>query len=54
VRDNLARRAARFNIALDDVSLTVCDFAHSRSMQLLTYPSTALDLLPRVHRRCRS
>ena len=23
VRDNLARRAARFNIALDDVSLTV-------------------------------
>lgn len=25
VRDNLARRAARFNIALDDVSLTVSD-----------------------------
>lgn len=24
VRDNLARRAARFNITLDDVSLTVC------------------------------
>ena len=24
VRDNLAKRAARFNIALDDVSLTVC------------------------------
>jgi prohibitin 2 len=24
VRENLARRAARFNIALDDVSLTVC------------------------------
>ena len=24
VRDNLARRASRFNIVLDDVSLTVC------------------------------
>jgi prohibitin 2 len=24
VRENLARRAARFNIALEDVSLTVC------------------------------
>jgi prohibitin 2 len=27
VRDNLVRRAARFNILLDDVSLTVCHLA---------------------------
>ena len=32
VRENLARRAARFNIMLDDVSLTVCD--SSLSVQL--------------------
>jgi prohibitin 2 len=54
VRENLARRAARFNIALDDVSLTVCALLNMIwPNQLLTkYLTTALDLLPRVH--CRS
>ena len=52
VRDNLARRAARFNIALDDVSLTVRSFPPTLPKQLLTQClQTALDLLPRIHRR---
>ena len=37
VRENLARRAARFNIVLDDVSLTVCLRNH-RSPLLLPCP----------------
>ena len=32
VRDNLVRRAARFNILLDDVSLTVCHLALHASL----------------------
>ena len=40
VRDNLVRRAARFNIMLDDVSLTVCN--------------PHLSLLPRHHLTCPS
>jgi len=43
VRENLARRAARFNIALDDVSLTVCAFC-SLSIQ----PPTKL-IIPLQH-----
>ena len=51
VRENLSRRAARFNILLDDVSLTVC------IMQLASM-CTANDmlascLLPRIHCRRR-
>ena len=55
VRDNLVRRAARFNILLDDVSLTV-----SRTQAVLHHPSqltvnpTAPCILPRIHRRSRS
>lgn len=52
VRENLSRRAARFNILLDDVSLTVCTmgliFVCARLMVLL-----ASRLLPRIHRRRR-
>jgi len=36
VRDNLAKRAARFNIKLDDVSLTVCCLLHPVSTSRLT------------------
>lgn len=50
VRDNLARRAARFNITLDDVSLTVCPFCLISWLLLTT--STAPCFLPRIH-RCR-
>lgn len=55
VRDNLARRAARFNITLEDVSLTVCQSTRRISCR---HPSSALiamlafDFLPRIH-RCR-
>lgn len=43
VRDNLVRRAARFNIMLDDVSLTVWSTYSESLKQLLTNtPSTSL------------
>lgn len=55
VRENLARRAARFNIALDDVSLTV-SFSPNASTHMFIVLIIALcaapDLLPRIH-RCR-
>ena len=53
VRENLARRAARFNIALDDVSLTVSHSEMSLSTLIrLTSLSIAPDLFARIH-RCR-
>ena len=68
VRENLAKRAARFNIMLDDVSLTVSRLhpknpPHLSSISLfllkiVTNPFlpviTAPRLLPRVYRRRRS
>jgi hypothetical protein len=51
VRDNLVRRAARFNIMLDDVSLTVC--IPSLPLSLLALTASAPRLLARVHRRRR-
>lgn len=55
VRENLARRASRFNIVLDDVSLTV---SHPTLIHLPApcpnNPSLASRLLPRIHRRRRS
>lgn len=61
VRENLAIRAARFNIMLDDVSLTVRLTrrrrrlrATSRSIQTLLTQFTASCLLSRVHSSCRS
>lgn len=51
VRENLARRAARFNILLDDVSLTVC-FPHKSVLRRglsLTNRILASRFLPRVH-----
>lgn len=60
VRDNLARRAARFNIALDDVSLTVRTLL-TRASPIVAYITNlfncgfvAPDFLPRIYRRCRS
>ena len=65
VRDNLARRAARFNIMLDDVSLTVRPFppissSSSRSITICYTKGadelnfhTAPGLLARIHRRGR-
>lgn len=54
VRDNLVKRAARFNILLDDVSLTVCP--HAGSFQALKDEGltifVALGLLTRVYRCC--
>lgn len=53
VRENLSRRAARFNILLDDVSLTVCAApASACSSSGLANPTAASCLLPRIH-RCR-
>lgn len=52
VRENLARRAARFNIALDDVSLTVSALSTILQDWLLNMYLSALDLLPRVHSCC--
>jgi len=51
VRENLARRAARFNILLDDVSLTVCcgGLQQNFSTEVLLTPVTAPCLLARVH-----
>lgn len=56
VRDNLVRRAARFNIMLDDVSLTVCDpgLPVEAAQRCLVHPLTQIAapcLLSRVH--CR-
>lgn len=62
VRENLVRRAARFNLMLDDVSLTVCPPASS-TPHCLHLPSlrsqptdnmTASRILPRVHGRSGS
>ena len=53
VRDNLVRRAARFNIMLDDVSLTVRRTHQPTLWDLLTI-CAAPRLLPRIHRRSRS
>lgn len=55
IRENLVRRASRFNIVLDDVSLTV-RFSPPRSSsslvnRLLTCDLVASYLLQRVHRR---
>lgn len=52
VRDNLVRRAARFNIMLDDVSLTVC--SHPTPPETCSEQFPAPRLLPRIHRRRRS
>ena len=52
VRDNLVRRAARFNIMLDDVSLTVC--SHPTPPETCSKQFAAPRLLPRIHRRRRS
>ena len=55
VRENLARRAARFNILLDDVSLTVCcgGLKQKFSTEVLLTPVAAPCLLARVHCCCR-
>ena len=56
VRENLARRAARFNILLDDVSLTVCGprtNVYEFEIWLLI-GSSAPGVLPRIHGRRRS
>jgi prohibitin 2 len=50
VRDNLSKRAARFNILLDDVSLTVLTF-QARVWYLLTF--IAPRFLARVYRSRR-
>src|SRR5256885_12636979 len=44
VRDNLVRRAARFNIMLDDVSLTVCFLQPACCNEKLTVYSTSPSL----------
>lgn len=51
VRENLSRRAARFNILLDDVSLTVCLSGHVRTsfLELTLAPPLAPCLLARIH-----
>ena len=54
VRENLSRRASRFNIMLDDVSLTVRFPSAPYSLSLLTPSPIAPRLLPRIHRRRRS
>lgn len=56
VRENLSRRAARFNILLDDVSLTVSLSALS-SMKYLAYSNIFLRaiascIFSRIHSRC--
>jgi hypothetical protein len=54
IREQLTRRAARFNILLDDVSITVCvTTAPTLIFQTLT-TTTASSILPRIHRRSRS
>lgn len=58
VRDNLVRRAARFNIMLDDVSLTVRAFLFTPINWPVppnpNPPCLASRLLPRIHRSRRS
>ena len=69
VRENLSRRAARFNIMLDDVSLTVRLIISPKSQPPSTFPPSpnfltcdirptpipkAPRLLPRIHCRSRS
>lgn len=52
VRDNLVRRAARFNIMLDDVSLTVSiylQYSHLVSCRALTNALLAPRLFARIH-----
>lgn len=55
VRENLARRAARFNIALDDVSLTVSQLRPMNRLHVISPCLTntgiliAPDLLSRIH-----
>jgi regulator of protease activity HflC (stomatin/prohibitin superfamily) len=54
IREQLTRRAARFNILLDDVSITVSILPHlTPAAQRLT-SNTASSILPRIHRRRRS
>ena len=52
VRENLVKRAARFNIMLDDVSLTVSPLFHPLRAWLI--PSSASSILDRVHCSGRS
>lgn len=54
VRENLIRRAARFNIMLDDVSITVCHLYTRLSWYSANQKSTASRFLPRIHGRRRS
>jgi len=54
VRENLAKRASRFNIMLDDVSLTVSLILYSFGRKISTNVVIAPRLLPRIHRRSRS
>ena len=44
VRDNLSRRAALFNILLDDVSLTVCSYYTVFPTSPTDLPSTSISL----------
>jgi len=53
VRENLIKRAARFNILLDDVSITVSPNPRFSQHCHANSPS-ASRLLPRIHRRRRS
>lgn len=57
VRENLSRRAIKFNIMLDDVSLTVQDpfpslhpHPRTKDIDLTNLSPVASRLLPRVHR----
>ena len=52
VRENLSLRASRFNILLDDVSLTVSFLSCYMLIDILMI--TAPGLLPRIHSSCRS
>lgn len=59
VRENLSRRAARFNILLDDVSLTVSllltqSYTAIQIAIMLTHCDIAPCILSRIHRRRRS
>jgi SPFH domain / Band 7 family len=52
VKDNLIRRASRFNILLDDVSITVNYLSLQSHSSANIVPASCL--LPRIHSRCRS
>jgi hypothetical protein len=54
IREQLTRRAARFNILLDDVSITVSIPPHIIPAPQRLTSKTALSIFPRVHRRSRS